>query len=49
MGLPNSFLGLEREPGNDVVGLQLGVEGGEVIRFSLRYFAISLHAGTHMG
>ena len=42
MGLPTSFLGLKREPGNKVVGLQLG-GGGEV-----RYFANSLHAGAAM-
>ena len=43
MGLPTSFLGLKREPGNKVVGLQLGGGGGEV-----RYFANSLHAGAAM-
>ena len=44
MGLPTSFLGLKREPGNKVVGLQLrGGWGGEV-----RYFANSLHAGAAM-
>ena len=50
-GLPTrSFLGLEREPGNEVVGLQLrGGGGGKVTRFSLRYFAISLHAEADMG
>lgn len=42
MGLPTSFLGLKREPGNKVVGLQLR-GGGEV-----RYFANSLHAGAAM-
>lgn len=31
MGLPTSFLGLEREPGNKVVGLQLGAGGRYVI------------------
>ena len=44
MGLPTSFLGLEREPGNKVVGLQLGGGGGGEVR----YFANSLHAGAAM-
>ena len=43
MGLPTSFLGLKREPGNKVVGLQLRGGGGKV-----RYFANSLHAGAAM-
>lgn len=33
MGLPTSFLGLKREPGNKVVGLQLrGGRGGKLFR-----------------
>ena len=42
MGLPTSFLGLEREPGNKVVGLQLGGAGGGTL------FANSLHAEAAM-
>lgn len=41
MGLPTSFLGLKREPGNKVVGLQLrGGGGGGTLH--------SLHAGAAM-
>lgn len=37
MGLPTSFLGLKREPGNKVVGLQLRGGGGRYVISRIRF------------